>query len=74
MDRNAYHLSVPKVFPLNIACGFLLGAFSFLGLRALAYSPLGALIGSFLLLMSLLFVAVVLIEVNSGTSIILRDY
>ena len=44
-----YHFSIPKVFFLNIAIGFLLGAFSFLGLRTLSYSPLAALIGSFLL-------------------------
>lgn len=51
-----FHLSVPKPFLLNIAYGFLLGAFSFLTLRALAYRPLGALIGSFPLSLALLLV------------------
>ena len=41
---------------LNLAYGFIIGAFSFLGLRALSYSPLAALIGSFPLALALLLV------------------
>jgi hypothetical protein len=40
-----YHFSVAKLFLFNIALGFLFGAGSFLALRALSFSPLGALVG-----------------------------
>lgn len=39
-----YHLSVPKLFFLNAAYGFVLGAFSFLALRLSSYSPFAALV------------------------------
>lgn len=56
MDRDMYHVSVPKLFVLSVACGFLIGAFSFLGLRALSYSPLGAVVGGFPLSLALILV------------------
>lgn len=40
----------------NMAYGFILGSFSFLGLRALSYSPLAALIGGFPLALALILV------------------
>ncbi|KAF9777831.1 hypothetical protein BJ322DRAFT_1114760 [Thelephora terrestris] len=45
VDHNTYHLSVAKVLFFHAAYGFVLGAFSFLWLRTLSYSPLAALIG-----------------------------
>ena len=46
VDHRMYHLSIAKVLIFGTAYGFVLGAFSFLGLRVLSYSPLAALIGS----------------------------
>jgi len=51
-----YHLSVHKLFFLNTAYGFVIGAFSFLWLRTISYSPLAALIGSFPLALALLLI------------------
>lgn len=56
VDHNAYHLSVAKVIFSNAACGFVLGSFSFLGLRVLSYSPLAALIGGIPLALALILV------------------
>ncbi|KAF9642838.1 hypothetical protein BDM02DRAFT_3192600 [Thelephora ganbajun] len=61
VDREVYQLSVPKAFVLSGAYRFVLGAFSFLGLRTLSYSPLAALICSFPLALVLILVAGVLI-------------
>lgn len=51
-----YHLSVSKLFLLNVACGFVLGAVSFLSLRTLAYRPFAALVCSLPLSLALLVV------------------
>jgi len=46
VDENMYHLSVPKPFIFNLVLCFLVGAGLFLMLRALSFSPVGALLGS----------------------------
>lgn len=51
-----YHLLVSKMFLANVAYGFMLGAFSFLGLLTLSYSPRAAFFGSLPLSLALLLV------------------
>ena len=49
--------SVPRIFVLDGAYGFITGALSFLGLRALSDTPAATLIGGFPLRLALLLVA-----------------
>lgn len=56
VDRNIYHLSVDRLFLLNLAYGFILGAFSFLMLCMFSYRPVGALICSVPLSLALVVV------------------
>ena len=51
-----YHLSVSKVFLVNLAYGIILGVSPYLGLSALSYSPHVALICSLSLSLALLLV------------------
>lgn len=55
-DTYEMYFKVSRLMVRAGAFGFLFGALSFLGLRALAYSPLGALIGGFHLSLAMLLV------------------
>ena len=50
------HYRISRLVVRFAALGFLLGAVLFLGLRALAYSLLGALVGSFHLALAMLLI------------------
>ncbi|KAF9646723.1 hypothetical protein BDM02DRAFT_3130190 [Thelephora ganbajun] len=56
VNDDVYRLSVPKPIILNTAYGFVWGALSFLWLRTLSYSPLGAFICAPLLSLALVLV------------------
>lgn len=55
-DENMYHFFIAKPVVFHAALGFLIGAGLFLLLRALSYSPIGALLGSMQLSLALALV------------------